>query len=524
MGADRLKLYFHTLTHIKPIQLYYQVYYKLAARFIKFNPNKSFNTSRGINFEGGIEFSDSLVGPNSFRFLNLEKRFETINWNINEYGKLWTYNLNYFDFLQQENISKEQGLTLINDFCEFKDNHLDAYEPYPISLRGINWVKFLSKHKIDDFRINQQLYSDYLRLIENLEYHLLGNHFLENGFGLLFGAYYFQDERLYKKAKEILTTQLEEQILADGAHYELAPMYHCIILHRILDCYNLVKNNDWHGAELAPLLYEKATLMLGWLEEMLFEGGGLPMVNDSTFDIAPTPHNLFGYAQRLNVGIRSVRLKESGYRKLKSGNLEILFDVGQIAPSYQPGHSHADSLQIVVYSDGIPLIVDTGISTYEKNERRQLERSTLSHNTVTVNEQNSSQVWSGFRVAKRAKVSLLEDEVDKISASHNGYKSAGIICIRKVEVLDGLIRITDIVQGSRNSDLIQGHLHLHPNVQFQLKNNIFLLNNKIEIQFPEKTHLEIIEFNYSQGFNDLVPSKKLIYTFKEEIIFSLKHL
>ena len=523
MGADRLKLYFHTLKHVKPIQLYYQVYYKLAARFIKFNPNKSFNTSRGINFEGGIEFSDSLVGPNSFRFLNLEKTFKTIDWNFSDYGKLWTYNLNYFDFLQQENISKEQGLELINDFCDFKDNHLDAYEPYPISLRGINWVKFLSKHKIDDYRINQQLYSDYLRLTKNLEYHLLANHFLENGFGLLFGAYYFQDEMLYKKAKEILTTQLEEQILEDGAHYELSPMYHCIILHRVLDCYNVVVKNDWKNQELAAFIKNKAIKMVGWSKAIQSSTGQIPMVNDSTVDIAPTPDSLIAYGANLGISSSPTILKDSGYRKLITENLEILFDVGQIAPSYQPGHSHADSLQVVVYAGKVPLIVDTGISTYEKNERRHLERSTVSHNTVTVNGLNSSQVWSGFRVAKRAKVKVLRDDNNTVVATHDGYREYGIACKREVSVLGKTIHIVDTVEGAKFKDLIQGHLHLHPDVVYQLKDTTLLLNNKTIIEFPKGTKLDIVDYSYCGGFNKLIQSKKIIYTFTNQIAFSITH-
>ena len=77
------------------------------------------------------------------------------------------------------------------------DNILkDGKEPYPISLRGINWIKFLSKHNISDQAIDTALYSEYLVLMDNLEYHLLGNHLLENGFSLYVGGCYFKDEKL----------------------------------------------------------------------------------------------------------------------------------------------------------------------------------------------------------------------------------------------------------------------------------------------------------------------------------------
>ena len=35
--------------------------------------------------------------------------------------------------------------------------------------------------------------------------------------------------------KNFLLKELDRQILDDGAHFELSPMYHCIILSKILD-------------------------------------------------------------------------------------------------------------------------------------------------------------------------------------------------------------------------------------------------------------------------------------------------
>src|SRR5690606_23482315 len=120
------------------------------------------------------------------------------------YGKLWTYNLNYFDFLNQENIKVEQGLDLIVEYIDRECNLKDGKEPYPISLRGINWIKFLSKNNILHTKISQTLYNHYQILYHNLEYHLLGNHLLENGFSLFFGAYYYKNDKFYKKAFKIL--------------------------------------------------------------------------------------------------------------------------------------------------------------------------------------------------------------------------------------------------------------------------------------------------------------------------------
>ena len=63
-----------------------------------------------------------------------------------------------------------------------------------------------------------------------------------------------------------------------------------------------------------------------------------------------------------------------------------------------------------------PVFVDTGVSTYEKNEKRQTERQTSAHNTVVINNEDQSQVWGGFRVAKRARVKNLKEGFDFVQA------------------------------------------------------------------------------------------------------------
>lgn len=83
-------------------------------------------------------------------------------------------------------------------------------------------------------------------------------------------------------------------------------------------------------------------------------------------------------------------------------------DVGDIKASYQPDHSHADTFNYELRIGGKPFVVDTGISTYDKTARRQYERGTAAHNTVMIGNKDSSEVWGGFRVGKRAKVRLLK--------------------------------------------------------------------------------------------------------------------
>lgn len=85
---------------------------------------------------------DSVTGH--FSFLGTESAF--LGWNDESFGKLWSYNLNYMDYLHQETISFEQAVCWIDKFVDEIEGNRNGLEPYPIALRGINWIKFLSKY------------------------------------------------------------------------------------------------------------------------------------------------------------------------------------------------------------------------------------------------------------------------------------------------------------------------------------------------------------------------------------------
>ena len=241
--------------------------------------------------------------------MNLQKSFgEKVDWECVELGRLWGYNLNYFEFLNQEVISVEEGMRLIRDFIQHFPKANMGVEPYPLSLRSVNWIRFLSSHNIEEVDIDTTLYTQLNLLIGKLEYHLLGNHLLENGFALLFGAYYFNDSAFYKKAKSILVPELREQVLEDGGHFERSPMYHCIMLYRVLDCYNLVHSNTLFRRELEVFLREKAEAMLGWLKEIIYRDGKMPLLNDAAFGIAPLAKDLMEYGQRLGITLSLIHI------------------------------------------------------------------------------------------------------------------------------------------------------------------------------------------------------------------------
>ena len=485
--------------------------------------------SYAINLKPSIPSNQSYFPKqNHFQFLNQSQPFSVgkIDWNDEKTsGKLWAYNLNYFDFLNQENLTVGEGLALIQDYLKKGKNLETGFEPYPMSLRGINWIKFLSKNKIQNPEIDTFLMAQYVRLSDNLEYHLMGNHLLENAFSLLFGAYYFRNESFLKLSYKIFQAQLPEQILEDGGHFERSPMYHQIILFRVLDCLNLVSNNEnFEAYRFDEMLTFYGQKMLNFLQNITFKNGDIPLVNDAAKSIAPTTKQLVEYAQTLNLyqqlstiqQINNSKLSASGYRKFEHQKFELLMDVGDICPDYQPAHAHCDTLSFVLYIHEKPFIVDTGTSTYQNNEIRKSERSTSAHNTVQIGAFEQSAIWSSFRVGRRAKAKILLENHAKIMATHDGYKHLGITHERSYIIDNQQIIIKDRTFGVTDYTE-KAYLHFHPDVKVEIIGNS-IKTNLGNITFENVMEIEQCEYFFCEEFNKRRTAIVLTLLFQKYLI------
>ena len=521
----KLFLIFHTVKHLRPIQIRFQLWFRIRRIWRKLTgftyPLSIPRNGKPLHLKHCIDKQKSYDKGN-FTFLNIGKEithpFDKGVIRLREEGvsKLWRYNLYYMDYLLQPGIGEKTGMDLIDKFIQSLPGNPEALEPYPIALRGINWIKFLSKHLILNTKYSSSLHAQYIILLDNLEYHLMGNHLLEDGFSLLFGAFYFNDELFLNKAKQILESELNEQILDDGAHFELSPMYHQIILDRLLDCINIVQNNKLFSEQinLLNLMQNKAGKMAGWLNIMTFSNGRIPLLNDSTVGIAPSTEQLNNYAQTLNIVPLYSNLSASGYRRYNGNNFECIIDIGQLGSSYQPGHAHADTFNFVIDVNGKPLIVDTGISTYEADEMRKRERGTPAHNTVSANSHNSSNMWASFRVAQRAKVALINDDKSLVIARHNGFKNIGFIHQREWKFEKDKIAINDLLTGTNPNGV--AHFHFAPGLIPQKVDSAININN-ITIKFNGAADITFKETQIPDGYNRFTDNFNVNVGFKKEL-------
>ncbi|MBL0293419.1 MAG: alginate lyase family protein [Saprospiraceae bacterium] len=522
----RVLLLFNTVKYLKFIQIKYQIYYKVRNKIrnllsLKFDYSKTPPVFEIIRFDNFIQCNICYNGLGNFSFLNLTQDFgKDIDWDFIKYGKLWTYNLNYFDFLNQPNADQygAEFKILIDNYISSLPALKNGNEPFPTSIRVMNWIKYFIKNQNKDTGYLKSLYSQLYLLKDNLEYHLLGNHLLENGFALTMGGVFFQDNQLFEKGKKILVEELNEQILDDGGHFELSPMYHCLMLHRVLDLSNLLDSNaqlieEYLGNQKAfqNKINEYASKMCSWLRAVMYEDGSLPHFNDSIDGIAPAPIKLLEYAESLNIAKIRIELGDSGYRRLQNKKFDLIIKTGKIGPDYIPGHAHADTFTFELRIDNKPFIVDMGISTYEKNSQRHLERSTNSHNTVMIDWKNSSEVWGGFRVGKRVYGQIVNQSTDMIEMSYQGRATG--LHKRKITLSDNYLEIEDYADPSTDA---LACFHFHPNISFKRNNGVF------DFAFGSITYSDYFDLtstNYmkSQGFNRLNEAAKNIIWFNDRL-------
>lgn len=451
----------------------------------------------------GVFASAHREGDSHLCFLGRSKPFDpgTGNWASKEMPKLWRYNLHYFDYLHDSQRSSENKRLLVTDWI--RHNPLgteDAWEPYTVSLRVVNWIKFFlssdaprsrmeaGKTSPDHipgqvFRLEwmESLYRQALWLEQNIEYHLLANHYLKNGVALFFAGIYFEGadaDRWIQKGQQILQEELDEQFLPDGGHFERSPMYHSICLVDYLDVLNLARNSRAViSHDVTDTFTSKVTAALDFLSGIRMPDGDTPLFNDSAFGIAPTPDQIFDYADRI-IGYKASSstadmtlhaFPATGYYVCRQGNDMLIIDCGPIGPDYQPGHAHSDTLSYELAIDGRRVIVDSGVYDYEPSLERAYARSTRAHNTVMVDGEEQSEVWGVFRVARRAKplrahIAATGHESALFEGGHDGYRrlSGKPIHTRRI-ACDGRGSwiVTDKVEG-QGTHRMESFVHIHP--------------------------------------------------------------
>jgi uncharacterized heparinase superfamily protein len=470
--------YVHTLRYLRPVQVFGRLWYQ--ARRPKPDLRAAPATRpRLSSYAEPIAPQPTLIAPDTVRLLNVERRCATAaDWHPPEASKLWIYHLHYFDDLNahEAGARREWQLEWLERWVrENPPGAGEAWAAYPLSRRVVNWIKWTLRGNELPQLCRQSLAVQARWLAARVEHHILGNHLLANAAALLHAGLYFHGDEpraWYRRGLRILDNQLHEQLLPDGGHFERSPMYHAAVLTDLLDLVNLCRAfrvevpADW------PVLI---TRMQGWLEAMTHPDGEIAFFNDATCGVAPTAVQTAAYAARLGL-LSTARecadlsvLDPSGYVRAEAPPAVLLCDCAPIGPDYLPAHAHADTLSFELSLYGERVLVNSGVSQYGADAERLRQRGTAAHNTVVVDGQDSSEVWGGFRTARRARVHRRATSASPgaltIEAAHDGYRRlpGHNEHWRRWQLDARSLRIEDRIAGRFRT--AQAFFHLHPQIE-----------------------------------------------------------
>lgn len=457
-------LYWHTLRHLKPRQVLGRIVFRIPRAPPSKQPTPE-SRMRGGAWISPAPRPRAWLEDGSFRALGITKRIDKVGWDDPRDGKLWRYNLHYFDDLLALDSAGRRKTQAERISTWIRDNPPavgTGWEPYPTSLRIVNWIKWLLAGGPDNGEIRASLAQQARWLERRLEHHLLGNHLWVNGKALLFAGVFFRGaeaNRWRERGLRILRSETAEQVLSDGGHFERSPMYHALFVEDLLDVISLTTTfPDCVEPDDLDRWRVLAPRMLTWLRAVS-HGDVLAHFNDVAQDIAPATSELIAYARSLGLpespSMPTPRemLDGSGLVRLEAGPAVVIVDVAPVGPDYIPGHAHADTLSFEMSLAAERLFVNSGTSTYEAGALRAFQRGTQAHNTVTIDDEDSSEVWESFRVARRARI--VDSMVVGGSAglvlegAHDGYTRlpGRPIHRRRWELRADSMEVRDVIEG-----------------------------------------------------------------------------
>lgn len=472
-----------------------------------------------------------MLAADTFRFLNETRRIvSAADWNCSECAHLWLYNLHYFDDLNAADAPARLSwhtAWIERWISENPPGNGAGWEPYPSSRRIVNWIKWSLGGASLSVPARHSLAVQARWLSGRLEYHLLANHLWVNAKALVFAGLYFAGPEArgwLESGLAILAREVPEQLLADGGQFERSPMYHAAALEDLLDLINLLRA---YGSAPPPQWLAACDSMRRWLAVMTHPDGEVAFFNDAAFGIAPNRAQLEAYSARLALAPAQEAdealtvLMPSGYVRARAGDAYLVCDCAPLGPDYQLGHAHADTLSFEMSLGGRRLFVNSGISRYGTGKERERERGTAAHNTVIVDGFDSSEVWAGFRVARRAHAQLLgasaSGEAISIAANHDGYRR---LAGRNQHMRQWLLReheldIEDQVSGSYTSAV--ACLHLHPDVEAIVDGRAVLLQVAsvplARVTFEHADAVEVEPSTWQPSFGSRVPSRRILARF-----------
>ena len=468
----------HTLWHLEPVQ----VTNRLTRRLRPLpRPDTGAARLRPREAQPPCPAARRAYDGRSFSFLNQTVPFDGADrWQPAGASRLWLYRLHCFGWLA--GVDPRDGARLIADWVRSNGQVRGVgWEPYPISLRAREWIEFLVADPEALQGERDAVLASLVRQLEvlraRLEFHLLGNHLLENAITLCWAGLSLEcaaSRRWLNAGWSLLREQLGVQVLADGCHDERSPMYQAALAEALLRLAGVARSCAGpEAAEIGSLAGDAGARLASSLERLTHPDGEIALINDAALGETPNAAALRArFALERPGSMRGPwSLEAAGFIGWSGETGYLVLDGGPIGPDHQPGHGHAGALSFEASHRGVRLVTDTGVFTYDQGETRAWDRSTAGHSTVEVDGRDQSEVWAAFRCGRRivplGTAALAEEDGGAaLVAAYRGPGRllAGVHHHRTLRVSSWGIRGTDaiVAKGTHQATL---RLHLGPGLE-----------------------------------------------------------
>ena len=292
------------------------------------------------------------------------------------------------------------------------------------------------------------------------------------------------------RAARIVREQLEFQVKPDGSHFEQSTYYHVYALDFFLFFYIL----EGRPRNLEPALLR----MADYLDWLLGSSRSIAFLGDDDGGRLFHPYgprNQFGRATLTTCGILFGKenwigaaaeiawllgiqpspalqqvvpigdrlFKDSGALFLQCGDFSLQMDAGPFGWA-GAGHSHADTLSLVVWWQGEELLVDPGAFTYIGDPaQRNWFRGTAAHNTICIDGRDQATPAGPFRWATKPEVELTAwSQTPDAGFADATCRYAGFTHRRRVLLETGRLLVLDEIEGPPGEHTCQQTWQLGP--------------------------------------------------------------
>ena len=422
-------------------------------------------------------------------------------------------------------INRHQHLVLLaqahllsgrRDFLDEIVRQLHSWFEQNLFQRGINWssalevalrtLSWIWVHHLVGGRFDRAfrrqfldgLYHHGLHLEANLSLyfspntHLLGETVALHALGKLF-PHFPRASRWEQTGAHMVAAELDRQVREDGSHFEQSSYYRVYALDMFL----------FHAILSPPseAFRNKLTRMAVFLDTLLGPSRILPFLGDddggrffhpygarNRFGLATLatcgillnrrdwsgePHHLWeqaawwlgppGHAERAEMSPAvSAQFPDSGLVVMAADGVQLIADAGPFGPG-NAGHSHSDTLSLLLRRNDEQILIDPGTFTYTSDPVwRARFRGTAAHNTVRIDERDQAIPSAPFAWKSPPEVDVTRwassAESDFLSAvcSYAGFRHWRTIVFSKTL---GLIVVLDRVEGPPGEHRIEQFWH-----------------------------------------------------------------